>query len=82
MVLRDVTAELREQRELALALEMSRAHFDQAAVPQAILDLDGRLESVNPAWCELFGRGEGWFADSDLLDLVHPVDAERRRRRG
>ena len=22
------------------------------------------------------GRGEGWFADSDLLDLVHPVDAE------
>jgi diguanylate cyclase (GGDEF)-like protein/PAS domain S-box-containing protein len=76
VVLRDVTADLVEQRELALALEMSRAHFDQAAVPQAIVGLDGHLESVNPAWCELFGRGEGWFADSDLLDLVHPVDAE------
>jgi diguanylate cyclase (GGDEF)-like protein/PAS domain S-box-containing protein len=76
VVLRDVTADLAEQRELALALEMSRAHFDQAAVPQAIVRLDGHLESVNPAWCELFGRGEGWFADSDLLDLVHPVDAE------
>lgn len=76
VVLRDVTADLAEQRELALALEMSRAHFDQAAVPQAIVGLDGHLESVNPAWCELFGRGEGWFADSDLLDLVHPVDAE------
>lgn len=75
VVLRDVTADLAEQRELALALEMSRAHFDQASVPQAIVGLDGHLESVNPAWCELFGRGEGWFADSDLLDLVHPVDA-------
>jgi diguanylate cyclase (GGDEF)-like protein/PAS domain S-box-containing protein len=74
-ILRDVTAELDEQRELALALEMSRAHFDQAVTPQAILDLDGRLESVNPAWCELFGRGEGWFADAEILDLVQPVDA-------
>lgn len=77
VVLRDLTTELEERRELALALEMSRAHFDQAAAPQAIVSLDGHLESVNPAWCELFGRGEGWFADADLLDLVHPVDAEQ-----
>src|SRR4051812_30117381 len=74
-ILRDVTEQLQEQRELALALEMSRAHFDQAATPQAIVDLRGHLESVNPAWCELFGHGEGWFADCDLLDLVHPVEA-------
>ena len=76
VVLRDMTSQLSEQRELALALEMSRAHFDQASTPQAILGLEGRLESVNPAWCELFGHGEGWFADCDLLDLVHPVDAD------
>ncbi|MGY2702114.1 PAS domain S-box protein [Nocardioides sp. HB32] len=75
-VLRDVSAQLSEQRELAQALEMSRAHFDQATTPQAILDLSGHLESVNPAWCELFGHGEGWFADCDLLDLVDPVDAD------
>jgi diguanylate cyclase (GGDEF)-like protein/PAS domain S-box-containing protein len=88
VVIRDVTAQLSEQRELAQALEMSRAHFDQATTPQAILDLDGHLESVNPAWCELFGHGEAWFADCDLLALVHPVDAEQvvtrlaRLRRG
>jgi diguanylate cyclase (GGDEF)-like protein/PAS domain S-box-containing protein len=75
-IVRDVTAQLLEQRELALALEMSRAHFDQAATPQAIIDLRGHLESVNPAWCELFGHGEGWFADCDLLELVHPEDIE------
>ena len=77
VVLRDVTAQLSEQRELAQALEMSRAHFDQASTPQAILGLDGHLESVNPAWCELFGHGEAWFADCDLLDLVHPVDTDQ-----
>lgn len=86
VILRDVTAQLIEQHELALALEMSRAHFDQAVTPQAIVDLDGRLESVNPAWCELFGHGEGWFADCALLDLVHPEDADevvdRLRRLG
>ena len=76
VILRDVTAQLDEQRELALALEMSRAHFDQSVTPQAILDLRGRLESVNPAWCELFGRGEGWFADCDILTLVHPDDVD------
>lgn len=74
VILRDVTAFLREQRELALALEMSRAHFDQAVTAQAILDLNGKLDSANPAWCELFGRGEGWFADSNLADLMHPDD--------
>lgn len=76
-ILRDVTAQVHERRELALALEMSRAHFDQATTPQAILDLGGHLESVNPAWCELFGHGEGWFADCDIVDLVHPVEADR-----
>lgn len=77
VILRDVTAQLHERRELALALEMSRAHFDQATTPQAILDLGGHLEAVNPAWCELFGHGEGWFADCDIVDLVHPVEADR-----
>jgi diguanylate cyclase (GGDEF)-like protein/PAS domain S-box-containing protein len=76
LILRDVTAQLHEQQELALALEMSRAHFDQATTAQAILDLRGHLESVNPAWCDLFGHGEGWFADCDIIDLVDPHDTD------
>lgn len=74
VLLRDVTVLLREQSELALALEMSRAHFDQAITPQAIFDVNGQLDSANPAWCELFGRGEGWFADSNITQLMHPDD--------
>ncbi len=74
VILRDVTVLLREQRELTLALEMSRAHFDQALTPQAIFDVNGQLDSANPAWCEMFGRGEGWFADSNITQLMHPDD--------
>ena len=81
VVLRDVTDQLSQHRELAMALEVSRAHFDQAATAQAILDLDGRLESVNPAWCDTFGRGEASFADCSLLDLAAPVDTDLVVRR-
>ena len=74
VILRDVTAELSEHRELAQALETSRAHFEQVPTPQALLDLRGHLDSVNLAWCELFGHAEDYFADCDVLSLVHPMD--------
>ena len=77
VILRDVTAELSEQHELVRALEASRAHFEQTPTPQALLDLEGRHESVNPAWCELFGHAAADLAGRDLLSLVHPMDLER-----
>src|SRR3954454_14719377 len=88
VILRDVTAELNEQRQLARALEASRSHYEQLPTAQALLDLRGRLESVNPAWCELFGHPAEYFPGRDLLSLVDPMDvgnaAERVRamRRG
>ncbi|NYD42858.1 PAS domain S-box protein [Nocardioides panaciterrulae] len=81
VILRDVTAHLLEQRELTQALEVSRAHFEQVATPQAILDLRGHLTSVNPAWCELFGHPEEHFTDRDLLSLVHPMDLHQAAER-
>ena len=81
VILRDVTAELGEQRELAQALEASRAHFEQTPTPQALLDLRGHLDSVNPAWCELFGHAADHFAGRDLLALVHPTDLHNAEER-
>jgi diguanylate cyclase (GGDEF)-like protein/PAS domain S-box-containing protein len=75
VILRDVTTEFSEHRELVRALEVSRAHFEKLPTPQALLDLEGRLESVNPAWCELFGHSADHFVGRDLLSLVHPTDA-------
>ncbi len=81
VILRDVTAQLSEQRELTQALEVSRAHFEQVGTPQAMLDLRGHLSSVNPAWCELFGHPEEHFTDRDLLSLVHPMDLHQAAER-
>jgi diguanylate cyclase (GGDEF)-like protein/PAS domain S-box-containing protein len=81
VILRDVTAELTEQRELVQALQASRAHFEQLGTAQALVDLTGRLTSVNPAWCELFAREEAYFADCDVLDLVHPMDLRNTAER-
>ena len=81
VILRDVTAELGEQRELAQALEASRAHFEQTPTPQALLDLRGHPDSVNPAWCELFGHAADHFAGRDLLALVHPTDLHNAEER-
>ncbi len=55
MMLRDVSGELRVQRELAEALARSRARFDQSAKPQALLDTEGRFVEVNDAGCALLG---------------------------
>lgn len=74
VILRDVTAQLSEQRETQQALERAHARFEQVPTPQALLDLRGHLESVNPAWCDLFAHTEDYFADCDILALVHPMD--------
>jgi diguanylate cyclase (GGDEF)-like protein/PAS domain S-box-containing protein len=74
VILRDVTAELSEQRAMEKALAVARARFERMPTPQALLELRGRLESVNPAWCELFAHDEDYFADCDIMSLVHPMD--------
>ncbi len=56
MFLRDVTEELRLQRDLTEVLARSRARFDQSAHPQALLDVQGRFVEVNDAACALLGR--------------------------
>ena len=81
VILRDVTTEFSEHRELVRALEVSRAHFEQLPTPQALLDLEGHLDSVNPAWCELFGHSADHFSDRDLLSLVHPTDVHAATQR-
>jgi diguanylate cyclase (GGDEF)-like protein/PAS domain S-box-containing protein len=74
VILRDVTAELSEHRAMEQALELARARFERMPTPQALLGLGGQLESVNPAWCELFAHDEDYFVECDIMSLVHPMD--------
>ena len=76
MFLRDVTEELRLQRDLTEVLARSRARFDQSAHPQALLDVQGRFAEVNDAACALLGRQPVELLGRDSTELVHPTDPE------
>jgi PAS domain S-box-containing protein len=49
----------------------------------AVADADGRLIAVNPAFCELVGRGQGELIGHSSREFTHPddiaADDERRR---
>jgi len=50
--------------------------FDQAGVGMAVCALDGRLERVNRALCELLGYAEAELRGRSYLDVTHPDDLE------
>ncbi|MFZ5847020.1 MAG: PAS domain S-box protein [Actinomycetota bacterium] len=79
VVLRDVTEELRVQRELTEALARSRARFDQSAKPQGLLDINGRFVEVNDAACRLLGWPRDELVGRDSTEVVHPRDPDRVR---
>jgi diguanylate cyclase (GGDEF)-like protein/PAS domain S-box-containing protein len=81
MILRDVTEELRLQRDLAAALARSRARFDQSARPQALLDMEGRFVEVNDAGCALLGWSRAELVGREATEIIHPSDPELVRDR-
>ena len=48
--------------------------FEQAQAGMAFAGLDGRLLSVNPAFCQLLGYTEGELRSLSLFDITHPDD--------
>jgi diguanylate cyclase (GGDEF)-like protein/PAS domain S-box-containing protein len=81
LVLQDVTGESVHRRELTEALARSRARFDQSALPQALLDLEGRFVEVNDAGCALLERSREELVGRDSTELIHPADPETVRTR-
>ncbi len=55
--------------------QMFRALFLSSPVPQALVDLDGRLLVVNDALCALAGRGIDDMVGRHVDLLAHPDDA-------
>lgn len=56
IIARDVTEENVHIRELARLQDRLRTGFVQATMPQAFLDLDGRIEEINDAMALLLGH--------------------------
>jgi diguanylate cyclase (GGDEF)-like protein/PAS domain S-box-containing protein len=81
LVLHDVTAEPVHRRDLTEALARSRARFDQSALPQALLDVEGRFVEVNDAGCALLGWSREELVGRDSAELIHAADPDLVRAR-
>jgi diguanylate cyclase (GGDEF)-like protein/PAS domain S-box-containing protein len=68
--------------ELAASERRARARFDQSAMPQLMLALDGRITAANDAMCRLVGRDRDDLVGSSTTTLHHPSDPRYGEQRG
>ncbi len=77
--LRGIAQDITERKCAELALRDSERRFQQAfshaPLGMQLADATGRVVSVNPALCELFGYCEGELVGKTLDELTHPEDA-------
>lgn len=75
-VLRDVTARYEAEARAASEAAILRSAFDHSAIGKALVDLDGRFQSVNPAFRELLGYAPDAMLKLDLRTITHPEDVD------
>jgi diguanylate cyclase (GGDEF)-like protein/PAS domain S-box-containing protein len=73
-ITRDVTADVRTRSMLEASERRFRARFDDAQLPQAMVDLDGRISSVNNALCHLLLRDREQLEGGHFRDFRHTTD--------
>lgn len=72
----DITPVRRAERQRDEALELFQIAFERAPIGMAVVGLDGRLERVNEALCEMTGYAAGDLATMQALSITHPEDAD------
>jgi PAS domain S-box-containing protein len=72
----DITERQHAQEALRESEERFRGIFDHAAIGIAITDLEGRIQSCNPACCRMLGYGQEELQAQTFSSLVHPEDRE------
>jgi diguanylate cyclase (GGDEF)-like protein/PAS domain S-box-containing protein len=73
-ITRDVSAEMETLARLQASEERFRARFYSSPMPQAMVNLQGRFETVNDAMCTLLGRTRNELEVTPLADLAHRSD--------
>lgn len=76
-ILRDATPHKALELALHASDEQFRATFAQAPLGMVLADLDGRIQQVNAAFCELTGFTSGEVEGARLISLIFPEDQER-----
>ncbi|MGA7325757.1 MAG: PAS domain S-box protein [Rhodomicrobium sp.] len=70
----DISARKHAEAALRESEERFRGIFENAATGIAILDLDGRFQSCNPAFSAMLGYSEPELRQFSFAELVHPED--------
>ena len=70
----DVTERHRAEEALRESEERFRAVFDRSGIGICRVDLQGRIEDVNPALCVMLGRDRSELIGTLAADLVDPED--------
>lgn len=73
-IARDITERTRAAEALRAAQERFRVSFEEAPIGMLILDLDGRYERVNDAFCAIVGYTHGQLAGLHRERITHPDD--------
>lgn len=74
LVTRDLTDTREREEALRASEERFRCAMQHAPVGMAVLELDGTFREVNPAACELLGRGAEALCGVALRQILHPDD--------
>ncbi|TMC53828.1 MAG: PAS domain S-box protein [Chloroflexi bacterium] len=75
----DISEKLRAESAERESETRFRTLFEQAQAGMAFTGLDGRITTVNPAFCELVGYSDVELRTLALLDITHPDDAAALR---
>ncbi len=75
LVARDVSEQAAAEEVRDAVLRGFRASFELAPIPQAMLDIDGLVQSANSAFTDLVGRDAQELVGLAFTDLVLPRDA-------
>lgn len=71
---RDISAAVATRERLVVAEERFRRAFDAAPIGMAIIDFDGTIEQVNPAFCEFLGYEADTLTAHGVEAITHPAD--------
>ncbi|MCK5238243.1 MAG: PAS domain S-box protein, partial [Candidatus Thorarchaeota archaeon] len=72
----DITEQKQAEESLQKSEKRFRSVYENAAVAMAIVDMQGKIEEINPAGLKLFGYEEDELIQRRVADITHPEDME------
>lgn len=73
----DITKRKTAEEEILKISNENQRVFSNTLSLNAVVDFDGRLVKVNPAWEKILGWSQHKLQSSPYIHLVHPEDVER-----